>query len=163
MADMGSEIDAVFYRLMHRAAVAAQTDRPTERRRQKRLPYQVCQRVAPWDGQRFPDPGRFLLVPCHDLTRGGFSFLLPYRPDFQAVVVELMQLSEEIYLGADIVRVARVQIASGGAVKHLRPASQRFAEDEAGSGLGAMHLVGCRFTRRLFRPRHAGPAAAREN
>jgi len=153
MPHVGSEIDANFYRLIHRLLVTPRNDRNTERRSEQRADYHIVQRVAPWDGTRFPEPSEFLQVQCHDLTRAGFSFLIPAEPRFRTLVVEFGVAPDVLYLAAQVLRSVSVVCHSSGALTRksglddASPLSEKHGEKGR-----PMFLVGCRLTRRLRKP-----------
>lgn len=135
MPHVANQYDIDFYNLVHTLKLeASSAEKSTaERRRRNRKPYPAAQRISPIhgseDGVRSPSP--FFSVPCCDLNEGGFSFLLPYPPDFRELVVALGQAPEEIIMLA--------------AVAHWRQVVPRRAEH----GNRPMFQVGCRFVRRL--------------
>jgi len=154
---MESEIDAVFYRLVHEVLLASRADRQADRRKQRRSAFSTRQRVAPWDGRQFPEPSQFFEVQCHDLTQGGFSFLLPQPPDFAFLVAELTTPVELIFLAAEVRHYCRVWSRTwigpagelGRVGREEEPAS---VGPEDAESPGPIFLVGCRFVRRLPKP-----------
>jgi hypothetical protein len=74
-----------------------------EKRSQSRVGYKQSQRIAPlMPGQR-PSLDSFFEVPCHDMSMGGFSFVLDRVPDFSQLVVELKARDVTKYLVASVV------------------------------------------------------------
>jgi hypothetical protein len=75
-----------------------------ERRTSERHAYPVVQMLAPCNAIRLPEEDAFREVRCHDISRGGFSFLWSKPPDFEFVVVSLGNGSDRISLTARVVR-----------------------------------------------------------
>lgn len=153
MPHVGSEIDANFYRLIHRMLASPHNGQDADRRSETRASYRVVQRVAPWDGTRFPDESEFLQVQCHDLTRAGFSFLAPAEPQFRTLVVEFVAAPDRLYVAAQVLRSVPVVCHSSGELtrKSGLEASPLLPERHGETGR-PMFLVGCRLTRRLRKP-----------
>ncbi len=150
MPHVGSEIDANFYRLIHRMIVTSPGGENGDRRSEPRAPYRVAQRVAPWDGTRFPDESEFVPVQCHDLTRAGFSFLAPAEPPFRTLVVEFGTAPDVLYLAAQVLRsVPVVCHASGAWMRKPGLDDTTLLPEMHGETGRPMFLVGCRLTRRL--------------
>lgn len=146
MPSLESEIDAQFYEMIHRLSEGSETEF-SDRRREPRHAYEALQKVAPYDGKWFPALDEFVDVKCHDLTRAGFSFLLPRRPAFKSIVACFEGPDETLYFQAEIVRVSRALIQPGGEV-------EVFGEGKPPAGAvrpGARPalLIGCRFVKRL--------------
>ncbi len=154
---MESEIDATFYRLIHQLSSMSSTGENAERRAQERRPFATWQRIAPYDGRGCPEESQFFEVQCHDLTQGGFSFLLARRPTFTSLVVEFGTAPDLIYVAAQVLRVSRVLLHPSGMVECLsRHGNGRSESQEEESPRGEQPtpkvLVGCRFTRRVPKP-----------
>jgi hypothetical protein len=134
MPHVANQYDIDFYNLVHTLRIEASSAEQAspERRRRNRKPYAAAQRISPIrgseNGVRSPSP--FFLVHCCDLNEGGFSFLLPYPPDFRELVVALGQAPEEIIMLA--------------AVAHWHEAKSNGTD-----GNRPLYQVGCRFVRRL--------------
>ena len=77
MPSIEAEIDAHFYELIHKSVTL---DSAEDRRAHQREPFSPVQRVAPYDGSNLPQPTNYVDVHCHDLSRGGFSYLSAIRP-----------------------------------------------------------------------------------
>ena len=75
-----------------------------ERRTSERHAYPVVQMLAPCNALQLPEEDAFREVRCHDISRGGFSFLWSKPPDFEFVVVSLGKGSHRISLTARVVR-----------------------------------------------------------
>ena len=150
---VGSEIDANFYRLIYQILEVQRDVGVQDRRCEKRCQFVAAQRIAEWDGSRFPDPEQFVPVQCHDLTRRGFSFLISAEPRFSALIVEFGVPPQCLYVAARVVRtVPVIRFPSGQLSQASRfddPAARIGPNGERGV---PMYLVGCRFTRRLHRP-----------
>jgi len=153
MPSFEAKIDANFYGLIHRLAVPPQDGPQEDRRHRSRYPFSVIQKIAPYSGARFPADGDFFDVCCHDLTRSGFSFLLPTPPGFTCLVARFGSPPDEIYVAAEVAHCARVLWHPSGKVK---PAGERSLHGrQQGAELAAavpMTLVGCRFLRRMRKP-----------
>jgi hypothetical protein len=154
MPNAESEIDAVFYGLIHQLSSDSAASGNVERREGRRNTFFVCQRIAPWQDNRFPDESAFFEVPCNDLSRSGFSFFLPDRPDFTSLVVELGSPPHLMYVKAEVLHLSPVLVYPSGLVEPVRQGAAAGASDQAleGERPAAMVLVGCRLTRRLQRP-----------
>ncbi len=152
MADIIAESSARFYQLVHELLGSPSTERGAERRRHVRRPFPTVQRIAPSEGSSFPDADQFIPVICHDLTEGGFSFVMPTSPPFAMLVAELRGRKRPIYLLSQVQRVTQVALCSTGRIVALDPRApagpQRREEAE---GI-PMVLVGCRFLKRLRKP-----------
>ena len=149
MAGPARTSDPEFYQLVHQMADLLPTGEPAERRRGPRQPFSSIQRIAPRCGPELPADSVFVDVQCHDLTRAGFSFLLPSQPDFDRLVVALESFRGVIHVAAEVRHTAEVLVDAFGRV-------QRVGEHTVGTGYGEhrvqtatpMVLVGCRFTER---------------
>jgi hypothetical protein len=142
MAIPENATDANFFNLIHQMAVTTRGNAPVDRRGCRREPFRVLQRVALRHGRDIPDEANFVEVQCYDLTQGGFSFLLPSRPNFERLVVAFGAPPEAIYLGAEVAHCDDVTVDG--------------FSDGRGQAAGdptaiPMVLVGCRFTDRLKR------------
>jgi hypothetical protein len=152
VASLGSEIDANFYSLVHQLAVTSGQQAPEDRRRRHRHRFQSIQRIALPRGPGVPDEADFIEVQCHDLTREGFSFLLPSRPTFEWIVTAFGVPPEVIYVLAKVSRSVDVLVSASSSVqtiiRHHDRAAPRGASEPTGK---PMVLVGCRFIERLRR------------
>lgn len=147
MPNLENEIDAQFYEMIHRLSEESGTTFD-ERRREPRHRYQTLQKVAPYDGRWFPKDEDFAEVRCHDLTRAGFSFLLPRRPAFKSMVASFQGPDNTLYFEAEVVRVSRALIQPGGDVQVLANGGSSVAEIRPGATPAL--LIGCHFVRRLY-------------
>ena len=118
-----SEIDANFYRLIHKMVAQDQEEETRERRGATRRPLRSMQRIAPCRGPGLPKEDEFFMARCYDLTRAGFSFLVPSRPDYEALVAALGDPPELIYVAAEVLHCRSVLLHRSGAVQH--PADMR--------------------------------------
>jgi len=146
MPSLESEIDAQFYEMIHRLSDGTGS-LPDERRREPRHPYDVLQKVAPYDGNWFPGPGDFVNVKCHDLTRAGFSFLLPRRPAFKSIVACFQGSDDTLYFEAEIVQVSRALVQPDGEVEVF--GNRNISSEALHPGAKPALLIGCKFVRRL--------------
>ena len=97
-----------------------------ERRSSPRVNFECEQRIAPRYQDRTPVKREFFDVKCRDLSTGGISFVLDWKPDFEYLVVALGHGVSPDYLTAKVVRITR-------------------SKDESGQ----IYIVGCRFTGRI--------------
>lgn len=148
MGSLESEVDASFFSMIHRLAAVPRPE-AAERRSARRHSFPVTQRIAPRDGSNVPDESEFVDVPCHDLTRGGFSFFLPKRPTFDSLVVALERPEGTIHVAADVVRQADVLLFPSGRIQDLDQQHTPDSSDEPVESATPMVVVGCRFTERL--------------
>jgi hypothetical protein len=153
MPHVGSEIDANFYRLIHRMLETPRDGQGPERRSASHRAYLTAQRIARWDGSRFPDESQFVPIQCRDLTRSGFSFLASTEPRFTTLVVEFGVPPHVLYVAAQVLRSIPVTRDPSGAVTQVidghDPVQRPGAPCDRSEQL---FLVGCRFTRRLHKP-----------
>ncbi len=153
MPHVGSEIDANFYRLIHQMLETPRDDKGFERRSEKRHAYRTAQRIARWDGSKFPDENQFVPIQCRDLTRSGFSFLTPTEPRFSTIVAEFGVAPDVFYVAAQILRSVPVMCYPSGLVAQMTDRGGVAAlTGPPGEKGKAMFIVGCRFTRRLRKP-----------
>jgi len=149
MAYFAPTSDREVYELVHQMTNLLPTSKPADRRRDRRHPFSSIQCIAPRRDSELPANSEFVDVQCHDLTRGGFSFLLPSQPDFDRLVVALDSLQGVIHVAAEVRHTADVLVDAFGRV-------QRVGEHTIDAGYGEhsfqtatpMVLVGCRFTDR---------------
>jgi len=150
MPDLETEVDASFYNLIHRLTDAPPEDETAERRRHERKPFSSVQRIAPQRGPEIPDKSEFVEVRCYNLTRAGFSFLMPSHPDFHSLVAEFSGASDTIHVAAEIVKCSDVLVDSSGQVDRIVNGFKQLGDPVAAEQTTTpMVLVGCRFTRRL--------------
>ncbi len=147
MPAVGSEIDALFFEMIHDALAGGPA--PAERRGHFRESYHAVQKIAPYDGVRLPDAGEFFEVRCHGLSQGGISFLLACQPWFASLVFALEGLSGKVYVEAEVLRVSRALVYPGGEVAVVSDDSPRVGLGNVDRTATPMLLVACRFTRRL--------------
>ncbi len=146
----GNQIDAGFYQLIHQLVCSSPQVRNKERRGYPRRPFTITQRIAPRRGAGVPDESEFFDVTCHDLNRAGFSFLLPTRPNFSALVVLFDKPPDVVYMGAEVLHCASVLVYPSGHVEHIRGRAGNVSYQAPDGQLGTpMVLVGCRFTGQL--------------
>ncbi|HUY89465.1 MAG TPA: GGDEF domain-containing protein [Pirellulales bacterium] len=102
------------------------TGAPIDRRGQPRRPFPTNQFIAPYLNGQIPTRDMFQQVLCHDISSGGFSFLLPQPPRFDSIIVALGMPPNVTYLTGRIVHTS--------------------ASSPNGQ---SMYLVGCRFMGRI--------------
>lgn len=146
MPSLESEIDAQFYEMIFRLSEGSSAALD-DRRQEPRHAYNMLQKVAPYDGRWFPAPNEFVEVQCHDLTRSGFSFLLPRRPAFKSIVASFQGPDETMYFEAEVVQVSRALIQPGGDVEVFGNRPPALSALQPGTRPALM--IGCRFVRRL--------------
>jgi hypothetical protein len=145
-----NEVDASFYNLVHQLAGPTHAAAAVDCRKCKREPFPAVQRIAVRRGRGIPDEREFIEVRCHDLTRQGFSFLLPQQPNFDRLVAALGVAPDVIYAGAEVVRCTDVLVYPPGPGKPAGALSVNLSPtDPNGQTAIPMVLVGCRFTERL--------------
>lgn len=151
MVGFESEIDAGIYELIHQLTHSQSRQNARERRKNQREPFPSLQRIAIRRGTDMPDESEFFEVRCHDLTRNGFSFLLPSEPQFDAIVAAFGAAPNTIYVAARIVRCVTVLAHATGEFRPIessRPKTDRRVRDRSAE---PMFLVGCHFIARLER------------
>lgn len=84
----------------------------SERRAHGRRAYPYLQAVAPVNGDQLPDKRMFREVRCRDISRQGFSFLSPVRPEPKHVVVAFGSHPSLMYLLAEVVHVSPTEFNS---------------------------------------------------
>lgn len=151
MSSPADPTSANLYSLIDHLLRYCASDEPPERRGQKRSAFPVVQRIAPYEESGFPPERAFFGVQCHDLTRRGFSFLLPSWPEFDYLVAEFGRRPDAIYVVAQVVHAEQVLVYSSGRVQRLGTGTSLPPHGPKTGRL--MFLVGCRFVRRLERPK----------
>ena len=109
--------------------------------REPRHPYDVVQKVAPYDGRWFPASEEFVEVQCHDLTRAGFSFLLPRRPAFKSIVASFQGPDETLFFEAEVMQVSRALVQPDGSLEIFRRPDADRGGHSARSPAGASDRV----------------------
>lgn len=133
--------DVGFFNLVYELVGTGEKDAPTERRQQTRQPFSAVHHVAPGFGDKIPPQSAFIEVQCHDLTRTGFSFLMPRCARFSQLVVALGCPSQTIYVEANVVHWREITVNAVGKII-------ADGESDAGPTQPAV-AVGCCFVRRL--------------
>ncbi|MHC4399794.1 MAG: hypothetical protein ACYTG0_08950 [Planctomycetota bacterium] len=151
MSDLTSQVDADFYRLIHR--LVDQEDQAAERRDALRLASSATHLVAPCSSADVPDQQHFMAVYCRDLTQAGFSFFLPTQPEFTTLVAAFGKAPNVIRVAAQITQCIDVLVYPSGEVGIPGDrASQTGPANHNQAGAHPMVLVSCRFTARLDKP-----------
>jgi len=152
MPNTAKESDADFYSLIHQVLRSGEKSKTSERRKHQREPFPTIQRVAARrepDGE-IPNESEFIDVVCHDLTRGGFSFFMPDRPDFDSLVAAFSGGMGVIYVFAEIVHCDGVLVYPSGMAQRIAGWPIEIDDlDPIGRNAKPMTLVRCRFTERL--------------
>jgi hypothetical protein len=161
MPSFEAEIDAHFYELIHRLLHCDQTDegpvdldRPLkgfERRVHIRKPFASTHKIASYDGLTLPQAADFTDIQCHDLARGGFSYLSALRPESNSIIAAFGIPPHVTCTEAQVVRVTEVlRFPSTGLLERIDdtndPVDYRGPNGEIGIPL---ILLGCQFVRRL--------------
>ena len=149
MASEFSEIDDVLVRLGIEEHRTTGSTARKERRRVPRTPFPTLQRIAPWDGVIAPHESDYFRVTCRDLSRAGFSFLFPHRPDFWELVAELRTFQETLYLAAEVCHMVEVAVSGSGEVVPVNFLEEKHLAGGSLEGGRPTFLVGCRFLRRM--------------
>ena len=150
MTTPGHDIDAGFYSLIHKLVGPPDPDDSVERRTAPRQPFKTIQRIAPRRKLGLPDESEFFEVWCHDLTGGGFSFLLGRGPDFDSLVAVFGTHPQAIYVGARVSHRAQVLVYPSGRVQRVDTSDGSDGYEQAENPAATpMVLVGCRFTERF--------------
>ena len=149
MPSIDAEIDAHFYELIHQL-VNSDGDR-SDRRTNPRKPFSSIHKVAPYDGLTLTQSTDFVDVCCHDLARGGFSYLSPIRPTSTSLIAafgippDITCVETRVVCTADV-----LQFPSTGLLEKIDdpdgPIQYRGPNGEIGVPLV---LVNCQFVRRL--------------
>ena len=144
MAGLQSEIDAGFFNLIHRLSGAGRAQQAAGPGAHARP------RIAPQRGPEIPGESEYQAVQCCDLTRKGFSFLYPRRPNFESLLVAFGTPPDVIHIAARVAQCEPALVDSSG---HLLSVGNSTAEGEAEvSGERAplpTVLVHCNFVERL--------------
>lgn len=146
MPSIKSEIDAQFYKLIHKLVNSDEN-----RRGHPRDPFPSIHKVAPYDGSNLPQPPDFVDVCCHDLSRSGFSYLSPIRPSLTNLIAAFGILPDITCMEARIVRTTDVlQHPSTGLLEEVGDpnAPIQYEGPDGKSGVPLI-LVSCEFVRRL--------------
>jgi hypothetical protein len=106
--------DASFFALVHEViesekSFARRHQLAEDQRAADRRPFDCVQLLAPFDGTRLPSQSEFRPVACHDLSPGGFSFVLNERADFEQLVVALGQVPFKFFT-AQVQNQSRVRL-----------------------------------------------------
>jgi hypothetical protein len=97
-----------------------------EQREAERYTFGVEQRIAGVVEGRPPEPDGMETVRCIDLSRDGFAFYYPRRPDFQQLAIALGIEPDIVWMAARIVHVEMIELCGS-----------------------LVFRVGCRFTEQL--------------
>jgi hypothetical protein len=151
MPVFANDSDADFYRMIHKLVVR-QSATAADRRSDRRHPFRTVQRIAGWDGRRFPADEAFFDARCHDLTGAGFSFLSPGRPPFEHLVAAFGIPPEQIFIAAEVRHLVPVLVHASGTFERLEGREVPGPGSAGETPAQTMMLVGCRFLRRLSKP-----------
>ncbi len=151
MPSVEAEIDAHFYELIHKLVTTDLSEDEPERRNHPRETFSAIHKVAPYDGKRLPQPSDFADIRCHDLARGGLSYLSANRPASTDLIVAFGVPPDITCVEARVVHMSDVlQFPSTGVLEKIdnpnEPIQYRGPNGELGVPLV---LVSCQFVRRL--------------
>jgi hypothetical protein len=80
------------------------------RRGEARFTFTATQRVAPCSGDQIPTLDEFIGVRCFDLSRKGFSYLLPQPPTYEMIVAELTLPKQRVYIKARVAHITGMTV-----------------------------------------------------
>jgi hypothetical protein len=151
MAAEPFEGDVATYKLVHQLLGSPLSEGQDERRYQRRRPFAGIQSIAPCDGASMPPASAFRAVQCHDVSEGGFSFLMPVRPDFAMLVAALSAPPSIFHMVCEVAHCTPAVVHRSGLVERIgEDRGLRISSTSAPSGdVREMYLVGCRFLRRI--------------
>ncbi len=151
MPAIENEIDASFYSLIHQLTGSPQSEPEAEQRRRPRRTFASSHRIAPWRGSDSPpEESDFFDVPCHDLSRSGFSYFVADPPDYEVLVAAFGDPPNTICLRAEVRHIGHVLVYPSGAIEQMEERAKHVSYQEPSGEQGEpMVLVGCRFTERI--------------
>jgi len=149
MLTSNGQIDANFYNMIHQLADSLQLDRQEDRRKEPREAYRSTQRIALRRGSDLPDESQFFDARFYDLTRGGFSFLVPSAPASDSLVAAFGAAPNAIYLAAEVTHRTEVLVYSSGLVERAKNPAAIGRQGLNSKDATPMVLVGCRFTEKI--------------
>jgi len=149
MLTTNGQIDANFYNMIHQLADSVQLDRQEDRRKEPREAYPSTQRIATRRGSDLPDESQFFDVRFYDLTRSGFSFLVPSAPASDSLVAAIGASPNTIYLAAEVTHRTEVLVYSSGLVERAKHSAAIGRHGLNSKDATPMVLVGCRFTEKI--------------
>ena len=122
-----------------------------ERRTHAREAFPSIHKVAPYDGTRLPLPPDFVDVCCHDLARGGFSYLSAIRPTSASLLVAFGVPPDITCVEARVVNMVDVlQFPSTGLLEKIENPNQPIQYRGPNGEIGVPQiLVSCQFVRRM--------------
>ena len=152
MTDVNRENDALFFELLHKYANVTQI---SDLRSHERYPFPAALQIAPLYGKGLPHQTTFFAVAGHDLSQGGFSFLMVEKPWFKRLVAVFGEPTEPIYAQAEITHHRNVLYFPNTGL--VEPFNDQQVVDNAGkvrpdvdqASARTRILVGCRFIGRL--------------
>ena len=151
MPSIEAEIDAQFYELIYKLVNSDSADDGSDRRAHPRELFSSIHKVAPYDGLTLPQPSDFVGVHCHDLARGGFSYLSPIRPAATNLIAVFGIPPDITCMEARVVRTADVlQYPSTSLLETIGDPNAPIQYQGPNGEIGVpLVLVGCQFVRRL--------------
>lgn len=151
MPSIDAEIDANFYELIHKLMRSDSDEGQPNRRCHPRESFSSLHKVAPYDGVNLPQPADFIGVCCHDLARGGFSYLSAIRPTSTHLIVAFGIPPDITCMEAQVVRSSDVlQYASTGLLEESGDPKDSVQYEGPNGEIGVpQFLVSCQFVRRL--------------
>ena len=151
MPSIEAEIDVHFYELVHKLLGSDSAEDQPDRRYHPREPFSSIHRVAPYDRLNLPQPADFIGVCCHDLARGGFSYLTAIRPTSTHLIAAFGIPPDVNSMEARVVRSIDVlQYPSTGLVEEIGDPKGPVQYEGPNGEIGVpLILVSCKFIRRL--------------
>jgi len=80
------------------------------RRGEARFAFTASQRVAPCTADNLPTLDEFTSVRCFDLSRKGFSYLLPQPPAYETILAELSLPNQRVYVKARVAHITGMTV-----------------------------------------------------
>ncbi len=150
MAGLQNEVDAGFFNLIHRLSSSAEPKGAAGSGGGRSDAALAKPRIAPQRGQEIPSESEYDEVQCCDLTRSGFSFLFPRRPNFDSLVAAFGTPPEVIYIAARVTRCEPALVDASGRLLNVEDsAAESDAEVPGERAPLPMVLVHCHFVERL--------------
>lgn len=100
--DENQELGAILERF-----VGGQRFKLSDKRRAPRSAYPAPMAIAPYDGERFPEPDEFVIVHGRDISTTGISFFAAEMPASELIALRLGTTpAQQVYIGGRVVRVS---------------------------------------------------------
>lgn len=134
------------YEMAHRVLKSSPELGGKDGRRAPRYQFDVLQWIAPYDGNGLPDKSDFSPVRCRDISKTGFSFIVPERLDFPILVVSLGEPPNQMHMVAEVMYCHKVRFLGG---RHIEMVDEEDDYDDENVPGNRAFLVGCRFKDRV--------------